>query len=95
MAAYLIVDVHVSDPEAYAEYRKLVPPTLEKYGGRFVVRGGPHETVEGEWAPGRLVMVAFDDAAAARRWYDSPEYSVAKALRFKAASANVILVEGV
>lgn len=94
MAAYIIADVEVTDPETYAEYRKVVPPTLEQYGGRFVVRGGAHETLEGDWQPGRVVVLEFDDVAAAKRWYDSPEYSEIKAIRQRASRGTLIVVEG-
>jgi uncharacterized protein (DUF1330 family) len=94
MAAYIIADVEVTDPETYAEYRKVVPPTLEQYGGRFVVRGGAPETLEGDWQPGRVVVLEFDDVAAAKRWYDSPEYSEIKAIRQRASRGTLIVVEG-
>lgn len=94
MAAYIIADVEITDPETYAEYRKVVPPTLEQYGGRFVVRGGAHETLEGDWQPARVVVLEFDDVAAAKRWYDSPEYSEIKAIRQRASRGSLIVVEG-
>lgn len=94
MPAYIIADVEVTDPETYAEYRKVVPPTLEQYGGRFIVRGGAHETLEGGWQPGRVVVLEFDDVAAAKRWYDSPEYSEIKGIRQRASRGTLIVVEG-
>lgn len=95
MAAYVIAEVNVTDPKLYDEYRKLVPATLEKYGGRFAVRGGTVESKEGGWAPARFVMVEFPTMELARKWYHSPEYASALALRHKAANARLILVEGV
>jgi len=95
MPAYFIVDVDVTDTAGFEEYRKLVPATVEKYGGRFLVRGGPVEKLEGAWQPKRVVVLEFPSVAQAKRWYDSPEYRDPKALRFRTAKTNLILVEGV
>ena len=95
MAAYVIADVTVTDPAAMDEYRKQVPATIAKYGGRFVVRGGAHQIREGDWKPNRLVVIEFPTLDAARRWYDSEEYREPKALRIKAGRTNLVLVEGV
>lgn len=94
MAAYFIVDVNVENPALYAEYRTLVEPTLEIYGGKFLARGGAAETIEGGWQSQRLVILEFEDTEQFRRWYDSPEYSAAKEIRFKASHARAILVQG-
>jgi uncharacterized protein (DUF1330 family) len=94
MAAYVIADVHVTDPKAYDEYRKLVPATIEQYGGRFLARGGAFEVKEGSWNPSRVVVLEFPSMEQARKWYHSPEYAPALALRLKAANAKLILVEG-
>ena len=94
MSAYVIAEVNVTDPEQFAEYRTLVPATIEKYGGRFVVRGGAVETKEGGWSPSRIVVLEFPSMEKARSWYHSPEYAPALALRLKSASAKLILVEG-
>lgn len=94
MAAYVIADVEVKDPAAFEEYRKQVPATIEKYGGRYLVRGGATEVLEGEWRPRRLVILEFASVAAARRWYDSEEYRGPKALRRRATVTNLAVVEG-
>ena len=94
MAAYVIVDVNVTDEKLYDEYKKVVPATVAKYGGRFAVRGGAVEPKEGGWAPARIVVLEFPSMEKARAWYNSPEYAPALALRHKAASAKLILVEG-
>ena len=94
MAAYVIAEVNVTDPSLYEDYKKLVPATVEKYGGRFAVRGGAVDSREGGWKPSRLVVLEFPSMAQARKWYDSPEYAPALALRLKAANAKLILVEG-
>jgi len=94
MAAYLIVDVEVRDHEAYGEYRKRVPASLVPYEGRFIVRGGVTETLEGDWRPGRIVVIEFPTAERARAWWSSVEYRDPKAMRQRAASTRMILVEG-
>jgi uncharacterized protein (DUF1330 family) len=94
MAAYVIVDIEVHDDPGMAEYRKLVPATVEKYGGRFAVRGGAFEVREGSWQPRRIVLLEFPSMDAARRWYDSPEYAPLLAMRRKASRANLVIVDG-
>ena len=95
MSAYVIAEVNVTDPDLFGEYRKLVPATLEKYGGRFVVRGGATETKEGGWSPARIVVLEFPSMDQARKWYHSPEYKPLLDMRHKAADAKLVLVEGV
>jgi uncharacterized protein (DUF1330 family) len=95
MAAYFIVDNEVTDPAGFEEYRKQVPGTVEKYGGRFLVRGGQMQTLEGDWKPKRIVVTEFPSVEQARRWYDSEEYRLLKVLRSRAARGSVVLVEGV
>ena len=94
MPAYLIVDLTVTDPGAFEEYRRQVPATLQRYGGRYLVRGGAHERLEGDWKPNRIVVIEFPTKDAARQWYDCEEYRGPKALRQRAAVTNLILVEG-
>jgi uncharacterized protein (DUF1330 family) len=94
MAAYVVAEVEVTDPAAYEDYRKRVPATLAQYGGKFLVRGGKTETKEGGWDPKRLVILEFASLEQARKWYHSPEYAPALALRLKAARSKLLLVEG-
>ncbi|MGH7392477.1 MAG: DUF1330 domain-containing protein [Candidatus Rokuibacteriota bacterium] len=94
MPAYIIVDIEVTDPAAFEEYRKQVPATVQKYGGRFLVRGGAMEVVEGDWRPKRVVVLEFPSMEQAKRWYDSEEYRAPKALRLKTSRGRIILVEG-
>lgn len=94
MPAYMIVDIDVHDSAAYDEYRKLVRATLAQYGGKFVVRGGKIDVLEGSWNPKRIVVLEFDSAARARQWYDSEEYRVPKQIRMRASKGNIIVVEG-
>jgi uncharacterized protein (DUF1330 family) len=95
MAAYVIVQIDVHDPTTYERYKQLSGAALEPFGGRFIVRGGAVETIEGSWHPGRLVVVEFPDADAARRWWASPEYAEAKRLRQASAHTELVLVEGI
>src|SRR5437016_2134211 len=95
MAAYVLVDVDVRDPDAYREYTKQVPATLERYGGRFVVRGGAYETLEGDWQPKRIVVLEFPGVEQARAWYTSPEYQAILPIRKQHAQTNFLtIVEG-
>jgi uncharacterized protein (DUF1330 family) len=95
MSAYVIVDVKINDPIMYEEYKKLTPAAIAAFGGRFVVRGGPAETLEGDWVPGRMVVLEFASVARAREWWASTQYAPAKALRQQSATTRMILVEGV
>lgn len=94
MPAYVIVEVDVHDPVQYEDYKSQTPATLAKYGGRFIVRGGRAETLEGDRQPGRLVVLQFDSAEQAHKWWSSPEYAPAKALRQRIAATRMIVVEG-
>jgi uncharacterized protein (DUF1330 family) len=94
MTAYVIADIDVHDQDAYREYAALVPGTLEPHGGRFLVRGGVHETLEGGWQPRRVVVLEFPDAEAAKRWHSSQEYAAPKAMRQRASTGSLVLVEG-
>ena len=95
MTAYVISDVETRDPEAMARYRTLAAESIARHGGRYVVRGGPIESLEGGWSPEAIVIVAFDTADQARAWYASPEYAEALKLRRTALARRLILVEGV
>ena len=95
MPAYFIVDNEVTDPAGFEEYRKQVPGTLEKYGGKILVRGGQMQMLEGDWKPKRIVVTEFPSIEQARRWYDSEDYRPLKALRLRTARGSIVLVEGV
>ena len=94
MAAYVIAEVDVTDQALYEEYRKLVPETIDKYGGRFLVRGGAIESREGGWQPKRLVVIEFASMEQARAWYESSEYTPLRKVREAAASTRLAFVEG-
>ena len=95
MPAYVIVEVEVTDPERYEQYRAATPATIAVAGGRFLVRGGDLTVLEGEWQPSRLVVLEFEDLAAAERWYESEAYQAAKRLREGGASMRMVAVQGV
>ena len=94
MSAYVIVQVEVTNQAGYDEYKKMVPASLAAYGGKFAVRGGACETLEGSWLPNRIVVLEFASVAKARLWWASDEYRAAKALRQRTAKTEMILVEG-
>jgi uncharacterized protein (DUF1330 family) len=95
MPAYVINDMEVTDPALFEQYKKLSPPTVAQYGGRFLARGGRTETIEGEWSAKRLVILEFPTVERAKAWANSPEYAPAKRLRQQASRSNIIVVEGV
>lgn len=95
MAGYVIAEVQVTDPERYEEYRRQVEGTIAAYGGRYRVRGGKAEGLEGDAPRGRLVVIEFDSYEQAKTWYDSQEYAGPKALRQETSLGRLILVDGV
>jgi uncharacterized protein (DUF1330 family) len=95
MAAYVIADLTITDPQGFEAYRQMVPATIAKYGGKYVVRGGSMEALEGEWQPKRLVVIEFESAERAKQWWACEEYREAKAIRQRAAHTNLLIVEGV
>ena len=94
MAAYVIAEIEVTDQATYDEYRKQVPASVEKHGGRFIARGGKVEALEGGWAPKRLVLLEFPTMQKALGWYRSPEYAPLIKLRQRASRGRLIAVEG-
>lgn len=94
MPAYFVVELDIKNMDAMAEYRAAVPGTLAQYGGRFLVRGGATELVEGGPEPKRIVILEFDDAAAVKRWYHSPEYQKILPGRLDNSSGRAFIVEG-
>lgn len=94
MPAYIIVDIEIHDPQSYEEYKKLTPGSLLPYNGKFIVRGGKTETLEGTWQPQRIVVLEFPTVKQAKDWWESSEYAPAKELRQRSAKTKMILVEG-
>ena len=95
MSAYVVAEIEVDNPEGYEEYKKLAPPPIAAFGGKYLARGGRAENLEGDWQPNRLVILEFESVEKAKQWLDSDEYRGAKALRHKYATTNMIVVEGV
>lgn len=95
MTAYVIVDINVTDPIRYEDYKKLAAPTVEFYGGKYIARGGKTEVLEGNWSPGRLVILQFESSEQAKKWLYSTEYAEARGLRHETAISNMVIVEGV
>jgi uncharacterized protein (DUF1330 family) len=94
MSAYVIVEIDVSDPEKYEQYKKLAFTSVTAHGGKYIVRGGSSDVFEGEWSPKRIVVLEFESMAKARAWYHSEDYQDAKQIRLQASIANMICVEG-
>jgi uncharacterized protein (DUF1330 family) len=95
MAAYVIVEISIHDPEEYEEYKKLTPAAVAAFDGRFIVRGGQTETLEGDWQPERIVVLEFPTVERAKEWWDSEIYSRAKVIRQRSATTKMIVVAGV
>ena len=94
MAVYIVVNVQVTDPARYAEYREKAPATIARYGGRYLARGGEVDVLEGDWNPQRLVILEFESIKRVDEWYNSPEYAPLKQLRGEAAVTEFVVVEG-
>jgi uncharacterized protein (DUF1330 family) len=94
LPAYVIVDIDITDPVRYENYKRLAGPTVAEMGGRYIARGGRTEVLEGEWQPGRIVILEFPDAARAKAWLECSQYAPAREIRQAAARTNMILVEG-
>jgi uncharacterized protein (DUF1330 family) len=94
MPAYVVVDVEVTDPEAYERYKPLAPPAIAAYGGRYLARGGRTDVLEGDWTPSRAVLLEFPSLEKARAWWESAEYAEAKALRQSSTRTRMVVVEG-
>ena len=94
MAAYIIVDSNVHNPDRMKDYADKVRGTMAAFGGKPIVSAPNPEVIEGEWSPQRIVVLEFPDAATARAWYDSPEYQEILQIRFEAANDRLLLVEG-
>lgn len=93
MPAYIIVDIEITDPETYEEYKKLAPSSISNYEGKYLVRGAKVEVLEGSWTPGRFVILEFENAMRAKEWWSSEEYATAKKMRQSSSRTNMILVE--
>ena len=95
MSAYLLADIDIADSAAYEEYRRQVPALVASHGGRYLVRGGATEVLEGDASPKRVVIMEFADLAHLKAFYDSAEYQPLKALRQRASRSSLLAVQGV
>jgi len=95
MAAYVIVEIEVVDPVGYEEYKKLAGATVLKHGGKYIVRGGATEVLEGNWKPKRIVVLEFESMQRAKDWLNCGEYAEPRKMRHRTATTNMILVDGV
>jgi uncharacterized protein (DUF1330 family) len=95
VAAYLIVEIDILDPDGYEEYKKLAGATVKKYGGKYIARGGRTEVLEGDWNPKRIVVLQFDSTQRAKDWLNCEEYREPRKMRHRTAKTNMILVEGI
>ncbi len=94
MAVYAVVNIRITDPDRYAEYREQAPPTIARYGGKYLARGGKTEVLEGEWTPQRLVILEFESMERFHEWYNSPEYAPLKRLRGETTLSDFVVIEG-
>lgn len=92
--ALVVVEISIHDPDTYKEYMLLAPPTIARHKGKYLVRGGTTETLEGDWKPQRFVVLEFPSAQAAKDWWSSPEYTKARKVRERCATARMLLVDG-
>ena len=95
MSAYVVVECEVTDPVKYEQYKQLAPAAIARHGGRYLVRGGATEILEGNWQPKRVVILEFPSLDAAKAFYDSPEYRAAREVRTGAAKMDILAVEGI
>jgi uncharacterized protein (DUF1330 family) len=95
MPAYIIVEIEILDPIGYEEYKNLAGASVEKYGGKYIVRGGKAEILEGNWQPKRLVVLEFESAERAKQWLNCEEYREPRKMRHRTARTNMVLIEGV
>jgi uncharacterized protein (DUF1330 family) len=94
MPAYVIIDIEIHSTEPYEEYKRLAPSSISAYGGRYLIRGGEVQILEGEWKPKRCVVLEFPSVEQAKAWWNSREYAAAKALRQSCSETQMVVVDG-
>lgn len=94
MSAYVMVDIKVTDPDLYAQYRELAPAIVAAFGGEYIARGGKTAVLEGNCSPNRTVILKFESLERAREWVDSPEYRQVRKMRHKSTVSRMFMVEG-
>ena len=95
MACYVIADMNITNPEQFAEFIEVTPATVQQYGGKYLIRGGSFAVAQGDWTPGRLVVIEFAGMDQARAWFDSPEFERPKEIQARSSNSNFVFVEGV
>ena len=95
MSAYIIVEIEVTDPVGYEKYKNLAGATVEKYDGKYIVRGGKTEVLEGVWQPKRIVVLEFPTMKRAKEWLNCEEYREPRKMRHATAKTNMLVIEGV
>lgn len=94
MSAYILASVDVTNPEQYEQYKQWSTRAIQEFGGKVLVRGGAVEVLEGDWNPGRTVIVEYPDVATARAFYNSETYGKAREARAGAATMRMVVIEG-
>jgi uncharacterized protein (DUF1330 family) len=94
MSSYVIVNVNTRDPVEYERYKRVASEAVASFGGRYLVRGGRMQVLEGSWAPTRIVVLEFDSYERASQWWHSAEYAPAKALRQRLSDTDLLIVDG-
>ena len=94
MPAYIIVEIEITNPVGYEEYKRLAGPGVANYGGKYIVRAGACKTLEGDWHPQRIVVLQFENMERAKEWLNCPEYAEPRKMRHRTAKTRMILVEG-
>ena len=94
MPGYVLAEIEITNPDGYREYTTMVPATIRQYGGRFLVRGGKSQVLEGDWPQRRRVILEFPSYEQALKWFESPEYEKPKALRQANSNGRLLLLEG-
>ena len=95
MSAYVIVEIDVHDPVGYEEYKKRASATVHAHGGKYIVRGGASETLEGDWQPKRIVILEFESVQRAKDWLNCAEYEEPRKMRHRTAKTKMVVVEGI
>jgi uncharacterized protein (DUF1330 family) len=95
MAAYIIVEIEITEPVGYEEYKEQAAHTVHKYDGKYIVRGGKTEVLEGDWNPKRIVVLEFPTMERAKEWLNCEEYREPRKLRHRTANTNMILIQGI
>ncbi len=94
MKGYVLAELDVTDPAGFAQYRPLASASIAAFGGRYLIRGGAAEQLEGDRPGRRFVLLEFPSPERARDWYHSPQYQEAKAIRDRAARTELFLIDG-